>query len=214
MKLSLFEPMAYTKSFNRKNCNRKRFYIKIRIFSLAIFLSMPMPALSAPVTYVDLALGLGVHVLEGSDEGASSKLIKAGIGVQWFPFLSTQLGVWSWNSKAQSDRASDDDSEQDKIGLFDGLSASWEVALQWPIDNKDSPLSAGPYYRYGQHCWSAVLTGLVEPWSKKGCSELNTVGFSFPMPKAKNAGAYIEFTRTGFDDLSSSSLQLGAKLAF
>jgi hypothetical protein len=192
----------------------KRFNTKIRIFSLIIFLYLPMVALSAPVTYVDLALGLGVHVLEESDEGAASKLIKVGIGVQWFPFLSTQLGVWSWNSKAQSDRATEDDSKQDEIGLFDGLSASWEVALHWPIDNKGSQLSAGPYYRYGQHCWSAVLTGLVEPWSKKGCSKLNTVGFSFPMEKSKNAGAYIEFTRTGFDDLSSSSLQLGTKLAF
>jgi hypothetical protein len=204
VKLSLFEAIVYIKRIN----------IKSRLFCLAILLYLPMAALSAPVPYVDLALGLGVHVLEESDEGATSKLIKAGIGVQWFPFLSTQLGVWSWNSKAQSDRASEDDSEQDRMGLFDGLSASWEVALQWPIDNKGSVLSAGPYYRYGQHCWSAVLTGLVEPWSKKGCSKLNTLGFSFPMEKAKNAGAYIEFTRTGFDDLSSSSLQLGAKLAF
>ncbi|MGK0247711.1 MAG: hypothetical protein ACI910_000438 [Oleispira sp.] len=204
MKLSLFEPIVYTKIFN----------VKSRLFCLVIFLYCPMAALSAPVTYIDLALGLGVHVLGESDEGAASKLIKAGMGVQWFPFLSTQLGVWSWSSKAQSDRASEDDSEQDTIALFDGLSASWEVVLQWPIDNTGSPLSAGPYYRYGQHCWSAVLTGLVEPWSKKGCSELNTVGFSFPMAKATNEGAYIEYTRTRFDDLSSSSLQLGVKLAF
>jgi hypothetical protein len=204
VKLSLFELIPYTKRFNIKN----------RLFCLMILLYLPMVALSAPVTYVDLALGLGVHVLDESDEGVASKLIKAGIGVQWLPFLSTQLGVWSWNSKAQNDRASEDDSKLDKMGLFDGLSTSWEVALQWPIDNKGSLLSAGPYYRYGQHCWSAVLMGLVEPWSKKGCSELNTAGFSFPMEKAKNLGAYIEFTRTRFDDLSSSSLQLGAKLAF
>jgi hypothetical protein len=204
VKLSLFEPIVYT----------QRFKIKNRLFCLAILLYWPMSALSAPVTYVDLTLGLGVHVLEESGEGAASKLIKAGMGVQWFPFFSTQLGVWSWNSEAQSDRASEADSEQDKVGLFDGLSASWEVVLQWPIDNKGSLLSAGPYYRYGQHCWSAVLTGLVEPWSKKGCSELNTVGFSFPTEKSENEGVYIEFTRTGFDDLSSSSLQLGAKLAF
>ncbi|MFT7409470.1 MAG: hypothetical protein ACI9EX_000041 [Oleispira sp.] len=188
--------------------------MKSCLFCSATLLYLPMAALSAPVTYVDLTLGVGIHVLEESDQGAASKLIKVGTGVQWTPFLSTQLGVWSWNSKAQSDRASKGDSEQDKVGLFDGLSASWEVVLQWPIDNKGSVLSSGPYYRYGQHCWSAVLMGLVEPWSKKGCSELNTVGFSFPLKKAKNEGAYIEFTRTEFDDLSSSSLQLGAKLAF
>jgi hypothetical protein len=88
------------------------------------------------------------------------------------------------------------------------------VAVQWPIENGDSQLSSGPYYRYGRHCWSAVLTGLMQPWSKNGCSDLNTLGFSFPSATAEKAALYIEFTRTDFDDLSSSSLQLGAKLAF
>jgi len=171
-------------------------------------------AFAAPVTYVDLALGLGVHVIEGSDQGAASELIKAGIGVQWLPFLSTQIGIWSWSSEDQAERDPNEDSERQNVGLFDGLSASWEMAVQWPIDNADSVLSSGPYYRHGRHCWSAVLTGLVQPWSKKGCSALNTVGFSFPTATEENAALYIEFTRTDFDDLFSSSLQLGAKLAF
>jgi hypothetical protein len=181
---------------------------------LVILLYFPLTSMSAPVTYVDLALGLGVHVLDDSDQGAASKLIKAGIGVQWFPFLSTQAGIWSWNSEDQSKRRPEDDSERKNVGLFNGLSASWEVVLQLPVENAGSKLSAGPYYRYGRHCWSAVLTGLLQPWSKKGCSDLNTLGFSFPVVKEKNAGVYIEFTQTDFDDLSSSSLQLGAKLAF
>lgn len=181
-----------------------------RILSFVVALLLNINAVAAPVVYADLALGLSVHVLENSDEGAVSELIKTGIGIQLFPYLSTQLGIWSWSSEDQSKRESD---EYD-VGYFDGLSASWEVALQWPIANKGGLLSAGPYYRYGRHCWSAVLSGLVQPWSKKGCSGLNTVGFAFPNGENENAGLYVEFTRTDFDDLSSSSLQLGAKLAF
>jgi hypothetical protein len=193
---------------------KQRVYKTSRVFSLVILMSISMTAMSAPVTYVDLALGLGVHVLENSEQGASSKVIKTGIGVQWLPFLSTQLGVWSWSSDNQTKRVSEEDSKKDEVGLFDGLSASWEIALQWPIDNKGAQLSAGPYYRYGRHYWSAVLTGLTQSWSNKGWSELNTIGFSFPMAKHQNAGVYFEFTHTDFENLSSNSLQLGAKLAF
>lgn len=188
--------------------------IKSSTLTLIILMSLPMSVIAAPVTYVDLALGLGVHVLDDTDQGAASKLIKAGMGVQWFPFLSTQVGIWSWNSEDPSKRESEENFEQKKLGVFDGLSSSLEVALQWPIENAGALLSAGPYYRYGRHCWSAVLTGLLQPWSRKGCSDLNTLGFSFPVPKEKNAGVYIEFTQTEFDDLSSRSLQLGVKLAF
>jgi hypothetical protein len=193
---------------------KQKTYKKSQVFSLVILMPISMATMSAPVTYIDLALGLGVHVLEDSDQGASSKVIKTGIGVQWLPFLSTQLGVWSWSSDNQTKRVSEEDSEKDEIGLFDGLSASWEIALQWPIDNESAHLSMGPYYRYGRHYWSAVLTGLIEPWSNKGWSELNTLGFSFPMAKDQDAALYIEFTRTDFKDLSSNSLQMGAKLVF
>lgn len=194
--------------------NKLRAYRNSIVFSLWVLLCFPLTAVSAPVAYVDLALGLGVHVLDDSDQGAASKLIKMGVGVQWLPFLTTQAGIWSWNSQNNSKDIPEEDTEENRVGLLNGLSASWEVALQWPIDNAGSKLSAGPYYRYGRHCWSAVLTGLLQPWSKKGCSDLNTLGFSFPVVKEKNAGVYIEFTRTDFDDLSSNSLQLGAKLAF
>lgn len=193
----------------KQNLNKM---IRVLVVILATF--FPRIAIAAPVTYVDLALGVSVHVLEESDQGAVSELIKTGIGVQWLPFLSTQIGVWSWSSEDQSKRQAEEESEAYKVGLFDGLSAFWEVALQWPIDNGGGLLSAGPYVRYGQHCWTAVLVGLIQPWSKKGCSNLKTVGFSFPIAQSDDAGLYIEFTRTDFDDLMSSSLQLGAKLAF
>lgn len=181
-----------------------------------LFLCIITESVAAPVAYADLALGVGVHVLEESDQGATSKLIKAGVGVQWLSFLSTQLGVWSWNSEEQEKEKERtlEDAERDRTGVFDGLSGSLEVALQWPIDSTSTQLSVGPYYRYGRHCWSAVLTGLLQPWSKEGCSELNTLGFSFPMAREQNAGVYLEFTQTDFDDLSSNSLQFGAKLAF
>ncbi|MEH6448931.1 MAG: hypothetical protein V7765_09690 [Oleispira sp.] len=188
----------------------------IRHFFSATFLIVILPSkvFAAPVTYVDLALGVGVHVIDDSDQGAASELIKTGVGIQWLPFLSTQVGIWSWSSENQSKRDPNEDSERQNVGLFDGLSVSWEVAVQWPIENANSVLSSGPYYRYGRHCWSAVLTGLVQPWSKKGCSELNTLGFTFPTGSEEDVGLYIEFTQTDFDDLFSSSLQLGAKLAF
>ncbi len=194
--------------------HKQNAHMNSQALGLVVGLCFPMLVISAPVPYVDLALGLGVHVLEGSDQGAASRVIKAGIGAQWFPFLSTQVGVWSWNSEDQSKRDPNEDSERRKVGMFDGLSASWEVAVQWPIKNSDSLLSSGPYYRYGRHCWSAVLTGVVQPWSKNGCSDLSTLGFSFPTATKENAAVYIEFTQTSFDDLSSNSLQLGAKLAF
>jgi hypothetical protein len=178
----------------------------------------------SPVPYVDLALGMGIHKLDRSDnssenyeeedQGAVSRLIKLGLGVQWFPFLSTQVGIWTWNSDQQSKRMPEDDAEYQRVGLFDGVSSSMEIALQWPVDNPGSKLTAGPYYRYGRHCWSAVLTGLLRPWSKEGCSNLNSMGYTFPLHSEETSAVYVEFTRTDFDDLSSNSLQFGAKLAF
>lgn len=213
--------------------------LKINTFILAVYL-LGVAGVSAgeisegfvfsPVTYVDLAIGMGIHKLDGSDsgigsdsspdvsekeeQGAVSRLIKLGMGVQWFPFLSTQIGIWTWNSNEQSERMSEENSEYHRVGLFDGVSSSMEVALQWPVDNPGTELSAGPYYRYGRHCWSAVLTGLLRPWSKEGCSNLNTIGYTFPIYSEESSGVYVEYTRTNFDDLSSNSLQIGAKLAF
>lgn len=181
---------------------------------LVIAFSLPLSVRAEPVPYTDLALGLGIHTLEASDDGAASKLIKAGMGVQWFSFLSTQLGVWSWNTEDQGENKQEKDDEKRNAGSFNGLSGSLEVTLIWPIENNEGLISAGPYYRYGRHCWSAVLSGLVEPWSKKGCSGLNTLGFSFPSGKEKHAGLYVELSQTDFDDLFSRSLQLGVKLAF
>jgi hypothetical protein len=164
----------------------------------------------AVTPYVDLGLGLSLHVLDESDEGAASQLIKTAIGVQWLPFLSTQVGLWHWASEEQS--SSDDEEER---ASFDGLSASWEVAVQLPFNTGYSQFHYGPYYRFGRHCWSAVFTGLVEPWSKEGCSDLQTLGFLFPAQQSYEEGAilYLEFSRSHFAEVSTNSIQLGAKLA-
>lgn len=183
------------------------------ILAMVITLLFSSLANSAPVPYVDLALGLGVHALDDSDQGAVSNLIKTGLGVQWLPYLSTHVGVWLWSSKEQQNREAQE-AQDYRRGYFDGLSTSWEVSLQWPLENKNALLAAGPYFRFGRHCWTAMLTGLLQPWSKEGCSGLKTLGFAFPEGVNKNAALYVEFTRTDFDDLRSSSVQLGAKLAF
>lgn len=163
-----------------------------------------------PVPYVDLALGLSVHVLEGSDQGAASQLIKTAVGVQWLPIISTQIGIWHWASEEESE-----DAEQERVS-FEGISASWELTLQAPFESKNEVFHYGPYYRFGRHCWSAVLSGLVQIWSEEGCSKIQTLGFVFPSVEyiEKNAAFFIEFTRSDFEALSTSSMQLGAKLPF
>lgn len=168
--------------------------------------------LQAPVPYVDFALGLSVHVLEESDQGAASQLLKTAVGIQWLPMISTQVGVWHWSGNEESN----EEEEENEKANFEGISASWEVVLQMPFESKNDVFNYGPYYRLGRHCWSAVLTGLVQVWSKEGCSKIQTLGFVFPSVQYEdeNAALYIEFTRSDFDDLSTSSMQLGAKLPF
>ena len=183
--------------------------LALLLFSL--LLSLPLASSANSITYVDLALGLSIHVLEDSNEGAASEVVKAAVGVQWLPFLSSQVGIWSWYGEEVD---SNKNSVGDDVASFDGLSASWEVALQLPLEDKYSDFSIGPYYRFGRHCWSAVISGLIQPWSKEGCSPLQTLGFVFPTIEDKWAVVYVELTRTDFDDLTSSSFQLGAKLAF
>jgi len=170
--------------------------------------------LQAPVPYVDFALGLSVHVLDESDQGAASQLLKTAVGIQWLPMISTQVGMWHWSGTEESNEESNE--EEKEKASFEGISASWEVVLQAPLESKNDVFNYGPYYRLGRHCWSAVLTGLVQVWSKEGCSKIQTLGFVFPSVQYEdeNAALYIEFTRSDFDDLSTSSMQLGAKLPF
>ncbi len=185
--------------------------MKAKLYRYLCLLFVVPSCLAEPEPYVDLALGLGVHVLDETEEGAASQLLKTAVGVQWLPFVSTQIGVWHWSGDEDAKERDDDDEVHP---MFEGISLSWELALQVPLNNKYSSLSYGPYYRYGRHCWSAVLSGFVQPWSKEGCSDLQTLGFTFPSgaQTESNAVVYLEFSRTDFDGLSSSSLQVGARL--
>lgn len=171
------------------------------------------------VPYADLGIGLGMHVLPDSDEGTSSRVIKAALGIQWLPFISTQFGLWHWSSL--SDRPKDEPireggtKKSDPV-RFEGMSASWELTLQVPVSSQRTVLSYGPYYRIGWHCWTGVLTGLMQPWSKEGCSDLHSLGFVFPVTDRKGGDTvlYIEVSHSELDSLSTRSMQLGAKLPF
>lgn len=166
-----------------------------------------------PLPYVDFALGLSIHVLDEDEQGAASQLIKSAVGIQWLPIISTQIGIWHWSGNEYSNEEKDEEKDE---ANFEGISVSWELVLQAPFENNNNLFNYGPYYRLGSHCWSAVFNGLDQPWSKEGCSKIQTLGFVFPSVQYKNENTalYIEFTRSNFDDLSTNSMQLGAKLAF
>lgn len=173
-----------------------------------------------PEFYGDIALGLSVHVLtddsdelnEGTD-GAASQLLKGALGIQWTSFFSTQLGVFYWSDDISEVDTTSSEDEAEPV-TFQGVSASWEAALRIPLSRTKSRFSYGPYYRYGQHCWSAVFSGLAQPWSKEGCSEIQSAGFSFPSARGYEVDAqvYIEFTHTDFEDVSSRSLLAGVRM--
>lgn len=170
------------------------------------------------VPYVDLGAGLGVHFLPETEEGATSRVLKTAVGVQWFSFISTQIGLWHWsgqNNAATKDTTASDSSEDAPIN-FDGISAAMEVTLQLPIASEKSALSYGPYIRYGRHCWSGVLSGVIEPWSKEGCSNLHSAGVVFPTSSRLSGDTvwYLEFSHSSLKRLTTRSVQVGAKLAF
>lgn len=170
------------------------------------------------VPYVELGIGLGVHVLKGEDEGANSRVIKTSLGIQWLPFISTQMGLWHWskhNNKSQETGSDEKASNKTEVS-FEGVSASWEITLQIPIFSDNTALSYGPYYRVGRHCWSGVGSGFVRPWSREGCSDLHSVGFVFPASdqRAGKTVLFIEASHSNLDTLSTRSVQLGAKLPF
>lgn len=164
------------------------------------------------LTYIDVGAGLSTHVVDETDQGAVSGLLKVSVGAQWYSFISTQIGLWYWGN---NDNDSDVDRPRERT-KFESISASLEVTLQLPLGDKGGFFRSGPYYRYGRHCWSAVLLGLVEPWYKEGCSELHSVGYSFPMSNSRHpyTSFYLEATQSNFDNVSTKSIQLGTKLPF
>lgn len=171
------------------------------------------------VPYVDLGFGIGVHSLPDTDEGTSSRILKTSVGVQWLSFLSAQMGLLHWSNYRNSGRNSNpgsDNKEADQPIEFDGISVAWELTVQIPVGNKSNQLSHGPYYRFGRHCWTAVLSGLAQPWTKEGCSNIQSIGFVFPTSSSMGSELvwFLELSQTNLERLQSRSVQIGAKLPF
>ena len=171
------------------------------------------------VPYVDLGFGIGIHSLPDTDEGTSSRILKTSVGVQWLSFLSAQVGLLHWSNYRNGGRNNNpesDDKEEGQPLEFDGISVAWELTAQLPIGNKIRQLSHGPYYRFGRHCWTAVLSGLSQPWSKEGCSNIQSIGFVFPTSSSMNSELvwFLELSQTDLERLESRSVQISAKLPF
>ena len=185
---------------------------KVDLKNLILLISLyGLPAVSHSdvVPFADFSLGLSVQTLADSDEGAVGYVSKAGLGLQLLPFISVQTSLWAWRSNNQSTESSQD--EADEMS-FESLGVSWEATLLLPFANPKSDFSAGPYYRFGQQCWSAVLSGVLEPWSGRGCNALHGVGIVFPSTHKTRAAFYIEAVQTDFDSLESDSIQIGVKV--
>jgi hypothetical protein len=173
---------------------------------------LPSVGHSEIVPFADFSLGLGVQTLSDSDEGAVGHVSKAGMGLQLLSFVSVQASLWAWRSNNQSTESSED-GETDNMS-FESLGVSWEVTLQLPFPNPESDFRSGPYYRFGKQCWSAVLSGVLQPWSGRGCNDLHAIGVVFPSTHKTRAAFYIEALQTDFDDLESDSIQVGVKVPF
>lgn len=176
---------------------------------LASLLSLSFVSRAEVIPFGDISVGLGVQTLEDTGEGTTSFLMKGGFGLQLLPFLSVQASLWGWTG---DDYRYDSTTEERTVVSFDGVSASWEATLQIPFPSPKSEFRAGPYYRYGQQCWSAILTGLMDPWSGRGCNDLHAIGVVFPSADKTRSAFYLEASQTDFDDLASNAIQMGVKI--
>ena len=182
-----------------------------RALLLISLLGLQLTAQAETSLYMEGAFGLGVQSLENEDDSdeadsTASKVLKLGAGVQLLPFLSGGLAMYSWG-------IAQDNNKEDAIN-FEGLSAGWELIAHLPFSLEGLP--PGPYIRYGGHCWAATITGLAQPWAKDGCSDLAAIGFAFSSSGRRpgNASAYVEFSRTHFDDVTSGSIIAGIRNRF
>lgn len=178
-------------------------------FMLVALLSLSSVSRAEVIPFGDIAVGLGVQTLEETGEGTVSFLMRGGFGLQLLPFMSVQANLWGWTG---DNYQYDESTETATVVSFDGISASWEATFQIPFSNPKSDFRAGPYYRYGQQCWSAILSGLMQPWSGKGCNDLHAFGVVFPSSDKTRAAFYLEASNTKFDELDSSAIQMGVKI--
>ncbi|MBU2037827.1 MULTISPECIES: hypothetical protein [unclassified Thalassolituus] len=177
-----------------------------RMGFLLLLLGMPVQAWQ-PQGYAALALGLSAQSIpeERSDDGESdtllTDLVYARGGIEWIPGVSTGLGLWLWGDKNINENA---ESPQ-----FDGISAGWDVTLRLPLAN-----GVGPWVRYGRHCWSTAVSGVLEPWSDDGCSTMRSAGFNFPLPNQHDVVLFAEYSTTEFSDIDADSIIAGVRAHF
>lgn len=177
-------------------------------FLLLSLLFVPAAAQAwQPQGYAALALGLSTQSIpeERTDDGESdtllTDLVYARGGIEWIPGVSTGLGLWLWGDKNINENA---ESPQ-----FDGISAGWDVTLRLPLAN-----GVGPWVRYGRHCWSTAVSGVLEPWSDDGCSSMRSAGFNFPLPNQHDVVLFAEYSTTEFNDIDADSIIAGVRAHF
>ena len=181
-----------------------------------LWLLLIFPAGAEMVTFAEFSLGVGVQTIEddGEEKGAVTQVTKVAGGVQPLPFITASAGLWFWDAReAEKEENEEQDGTHPNLEFY-GVSASWDVTLKVPFDNDYSSLAVGPYYRYGHHCWSAAIDGLVQPWAKKGCSALQSFGVLLPSVNEEGASVYFEITATEFDEVDSTTLQVGVMVPY
>lgn len=168
------------------------------------------------VSYIDAGVGLSTHHIEESEKAALSGLLKVSAGVQWYSFISAQVGLSYWGANNRDNDSDVEGATTQERTRFESISASVEITFQLPLSNQNTTFQYGPYYRIGHHCWSATLTGLSDPWQEEGCSALHSVGFLFPLPNYSREfnAFYLEATQSDFGAISTKSIQIGAKVPF
>jgi len=154
-----------------------------------------------------LALGLSAQTIpeertaDGEPDTILTDVVYANGGIEWIPGVSTGLALWLWGDK--------DINENAETAQFDGISAAWDITLRLPLAN-----GVGPWVRYGRHCWSTVVSGLLQPWSEDGCSPMRSAGFNFPLPNQRDVVLFAEYSTTEFRDIEADSIIAGVRAHF
>ncbi|WP_430459889.1 outer membrane beta-barrel protein [Thalassolituus sp. LLYu03] len=180
--------------------------LRFTLLSLLVAALWPATAQAwRPEGYAALALGFSLQSIpaeqttDGLDDTILTNVMAARTGVEWIPGISTGIGFWLWGDKNVNTEA---ESVQ-----FDGISAGWDVTFRIPFSG-----GVGPYVRVGRHCWSAVTSGLLDPWSEDGCSAMRSAGFNFPVEH--DLVMYAEYSTTRFQDIDADSLLAGVQARF
>jgi hypothetical protein len=154
-----------------------------------------------------LALGLSAQTIpeertaDGEPDTILTDVVYANGGIEWIPGVSTGLALWLWGDK--------DINENAETAQFDGISAGWDVTLRLPLAN-----GVGPWVRYGRHCWSTAVNGVLEPWSDDGCSSMRSAGFNFPLPNQHDVVLFAEYSTTEFRNIEADSIIAGVRAHF